>query len=57
VDTSEFIAGFRMPDDMYTASLVTMMDADDNGHITFHEMVRGVPHPPSTLRTLKLKPC
>jgi Ca2+-binding EF-hand superfamily protein len=57
VDTSEFIAGFRMPDDMYTASLVTMMDADDNGHITFHEMVRGVPHPPSTLRSLKLKPC
>ena len=31
VDTSEFAQGFRMPDDLYTAWLLKMLDADDNG--------------------------
>ena len=31
VDTSEFAQGFRMPDDLYTAWLLKMLDSDDNG--------------------------
>lgn len=42
VDTSEFVRGFRMPDDLYTARLLKMLDADDNGYISFQEMVSGI---------------
>ena len=40
VDTSEFAQGFRMPDDLYTAWLLKMLDADDNGQVP-----RGSTHP------------
>jgi Ca2+-binding EF-hand superfamily protein len=42
VDTSEFCRGFRMPDDLYTARLLKMLDSDDNGYISFKEMVAGI---------------
>eukprot|EP00227_Mantoniella_beaufortii_P014986 CAMPEP_0197590430 /NCGR_PEP_ID=MMETSP1326-20131121/11027_1 /TAXON_ID=1155430 /ORGANISM="Genus nov. species nov., Strain RCC2288" /LENGTH=572 /DNA_ID=CAMNT_0043155459 /DNA_START=92 /DNA_END=1810 /DNA_ORIENTATION=+ len=42
VDTAEFTAGFHMPNDLYTARLLKMLDSDDNGYITFPEMISGI---------------
>lgn len=42
VDIAEFRRAFKMPDDVYTSSLVKMFDGDDNGYLTFHEFVYGI---------------
>ena len=42
VDIAEFRKGFKLPDDIYTTTLIKMFDNDDNGFLTFHEFVYGI---------------